>query len=51
MTEVQLTPEWTATILDDGGMVVKSWDEAITLPKESVTRLANIFKQIEEERA
>ena len=28
MTEVQLTPEWTATILDDGGMVVKSWDEA-----------------------
>ena len=49
--EVQLTPEWTATILDDGGMIVKSWDEKITLPKESVTRLASIFKQIEEENA
>ena len=51
MTEVQLTPEWTATILDDGGMIVESEAEAVTLPKESVTRLASIFKQIEEESA
>ena len=49
--EVQLTPEWTATILEDGGMLVKSEAEEVTLPKESVTRLASIFKQIEEESA
>ena len=51
MTDVQLTPEWTATILEDGGMLVKSEAEAVTLPKESVARLASIFKQIEEESA
>ena len=52
MTKVQLTPEWTATALEDGSMLIEcNVAESITLPKESVARLQNIFKQIEEENA